>query len=145
MGTMNDKIFQQSDFTLASVYGMVILDIFLYSFITWYLDQVLPTQYGQRQHPLFFLHKSHWFPDAAVPEQLSQKGSTKSNDRFEPSAEGKENAVEVAPLTLPIYPSPTGCPPHPCRRRPLIRRSITPCTLVHLPIGRSHMCELVSL
>ncbi|KAK3250893.1 hypothetical protein CYMTET_39750 [Cymbomonas tetramitiformis] len=92
---MNDKIFQQSDFTLASVYGMVILDIFLYSFITWYLDQVLPTQYGQRQHPLFFLHKPYWFPDAAVPGQLSQKGSTKSNDRFEPSAEGKENAVEI--------------------------------------------------
>ncbi len=29
--------------------------------MTWYLDQVLPNEFGARLHPLFFLNKSYWY------------------------------------------------------------------------------------
>ncbi|XP_022665838.1 ATP-binding cassette sub-family A member 1-like isoform X2 [Varroa destructor] len=33
----------------------------LYLLLTWYLDAVIPWQYGVPKEPFFFLHKSYWF------------------------------------------------------------------------------------
>eukprot|EP00055_Hartaetosiga_balthica_P016967 m.110165 g.110165 ORF g.110165 m.110165 type:complete len:1869 (+) comp9218_c2_seq1:80-5686(+) len=48
-------------FSMADVFGMLIFDIFLYIFLTWYISNVFPGQYGVAQPFYFFLTKSFWF------------------------------------------------------------------------------------
>uniref|UniRef100_A0A8C4KWK8 ABC transporter domain-containing protein n=1 Tax=Equus asinus TaxID=9793 RepID=A0A8C4KWK8_EQUAS len=41
--------------------GMLLLDAFLYGFVTWYVETVFPGQYGVPQPWYFFLMHSYWF------------------------------------------------------------------------------------
>ncbi|KAG5189427.1 hypothetical protein JKP88DRAFT_176875 [Tribonema minus] len=47
--------YSEGDFSLASCMGMLVFDFFLYGLLAWYLDKVLPRQFGTPRHPLFFL------------------------------------------------------------------------------------------
>lgn len=44
--------------TLAEILLMMILDIVLYSFLTWYLEQVRPGPFGIPQSPIFLFKVS---------------------------------------------------------------------------------------
>lgn len=41
--------------SLAALTGMLLLDAVLYGFLAWYLDKVVPTEFGTTRHPLFCL------------------------------------------------------------------------------------------
>nr|XP_048316464.1 phospholipid-transporting ATPase ABCA3-like isoform X1 [Myodes glareolus] len=43
------------------MFGMLLLDAFLYSLVTWYVETVFPGQYGVPQPWYFFLMRSYWF------------------------------------------------------------------------------------
>lgn len=43
------------DFSTTDYYCMLAVDIFLFSILYLYLDQVLPNEYGTNKHPFFFL------------------------------------------------------------------------------------------
>lgn len=43
------------DSEMANVYWFLVLDIFLYAFFGWYLDQVLPKEFGSRRPPYFII------------------------------------------------------------------------------------------
>merc|ERR1712196_348922 len=47
---------------LAALIGVLVLDIILYYLLGFYLDAVLPREFGVRSHPLFFLEplKRRW-------------------------------------------------------------------------------------
>jgi len=42
------------------IMGMLALDFWLYLALAWYFSHVLPTEFGVRKHPLFFLNKKYW-------------------------------------------------------------------------------------
>ena len=39
---------------------MLFVDIILYGLLAFWLDQIMPTEYGTRRHPLFFLQINFW-------------------------------------------------------------------------------------
>jgi ATP-binding cassette subfamily A (ABC1) protein 3 len=49
---------------LGSVFLILMFDTIAYSFLGWYLEQVLPKEFGVRQPYLFIFHKSYWVPGA---------------------------------------------------------------------------------
>lgn len=49
-------------FSMLSVYQMMVIDIFIYGFLAWYLDQTIPHEYGTPQHPLFIFNVYYWLP-----------------------------------------------------------------------------------
>ena len=50
------------DFNFALVLFMMWLDFYIYGFLAWYLDQVLPQEYGTPKSLFFFLHYNYWCP-----------------------------------------------------------------------------------
>ena len=38
----------------------MVMDMFFYAILTWYLDNVIPDEFGQRQPPWFFVLPSYW-------------------------------------------------------------------------------------
>lgn len=53
---------RDNEFNMLSVYQMMIVDIFIYGFFAWYLDQTIPHEYGTPRHPLFIFNPFYWFP-----------------------------------------------------------------------------------
>ncbi|CAB3382094.1 Hypothetical predicted protein [Cloeon dipterum] len=49
------------DVSMLQVFIMYLIDIVLYSIITWYISEVKPGAYGYKQPYLFFATKSYWF------------------------------------------------------------------------------------
>eukprot|EP01061_Rhynchopus_euleeides_P015536 TRINITY_DN264_c0_g1_i10.p1 TRINITY_DN264_c0_g1~~TRINITY_DN264_c0_g1_i10.p1 ORF type:complete len:1990 (+),score=845.48 TRINITY_DN264_c0_g1_i10:125-5971(+) len=52
--------FTADEYSYALAVWMMVFDTFLYLLLAWYLDSVLPSQYGVKLHPLFFLYPSYW-------------------------------------------------------------------------------------
>ena len=66
--------------TLGSIFLMLIVDTALYTFLGWYLDQVLPKEFGVRQPYGFLFRKSYWYPEATDgwfgrPKEAAARGS----------------------------------------------------------------------
>ena len=51
-----------NNFSMTSVFQMLILDTLIYGFLAWYLDQVLSSDLGTPQHFLFLFNPYYWFP-----------------------------------------------------------------------------------
>eukprot|EP00030_Apusomonadida_sp_AF-17_P000548 a175002_751.p1 GENE.a175002_751~~a175002_751.p1 ORF type:complete len:854 (-),score=472.33 a175002_751:20-2533(-) len=52
--------FHNSSFPLVRVYNWLVWDFFFYCFLTWYLDNVIPSQFGVARPFYFFLMPSYW-------------------------------------------------------------------------------------
>ncbi|XP_022375557.1 ATP-binding cassette sub-family A member 9 [Enhydra lutris kenyoni] len=66
---------------------MLVFDGLLYLALTLYFDKILPTEYGHRRSPRFFLNSSSWFQHqradhVALENEIDSNSS--SNDSFEP-------------------------------------------------------------
>jgi ABC-type glutathione transport system ATPase component len=48
------------------------MNMFLFLILAWYLDSILPDEYGVRQKPFFFIHKSYWGYDNSEQENQSR-------------------------------------------------------------------------
>lgn len=68
------------DYNFATVLGMLLLDFFLYALLAWYLEQVLPHEYGVAQPPLFFLNWRYWWPRS---NSSSSSGSGRFSEELE--------------------------------------------------------------
>ena len=53
---------QDGNFSMYSVLLMLFFDIFIYGFLAWYLDQVIPHEFGVVKHPLFLFFPNYWIP-----------------------------------------------------------------------------------
>ncbi|XP_046858898.1 phospholipid-transporting ATPase ABCA3-like [Xenia sp. Carnegie-2017] len=49
------------NFTMAQVFLMFIVQMIFYGIIAWYVEAVIPGEYGIPEKPWFFLTKSYWF------------------------------------------------------------------------------------
>jgi ATP-binding cassette, subfamily A (ABC1), member 3 len=47
-------------YSFQSSLHMMFLDFWLYLFLAWYFDKVLPSEFGVAEHPLFFLMPAYW-------------------------------------------------------------------------------------
>eukprot|EP00898_Chlorokybus_atmophyticus_P008904 jgi/Chlat1/9014/Chrsp94S08294 len=96
----------ETEFPLAWIMALMLFDTFLYAALAWYLDKVLPSEYGAQLPPLFLFKKSYWWPnssrlkahngiyervrddDGYDVEVASPGGTASSNPDFEPVPEG---------------------------------------------------------
>ncbi|XP_021514207.2 ABC-type organic anion transporter ABCA8A-like isoform X2 [Meriones unguiculatus] len=82
---------------------MLFFDSVLYLMLTFYFEKVLPSDYGRRHSPLFFLKSSFWSPQNR-PERMALDNEMDyefSDDSFEPVStefHGKE-AIRIRSLT----------------------------------------------
>lgn len=72
---------------IIAILFMLVFDTLLYLVLTLYFDKILPTEYGRRRSPCFFLKSSFWFQHqkvdhVALENELDLDPS--SNDAFEP-------------------------------------------------------------
>eukprot|EP00937_MAST-01D_sp_MAST-1D-sp2_P000217 g217.t1 len=104
---------EQENFTFGTSLGMLYLDIFLYAFLGWYFDKVVPQEFGARLPPWFFLLPDYWRGHAMQSDDdptdalLSSDSllPTFPEDRFEPvsvelrAQESANRAVVIKDLT----------------------------------------------
>ncbi|XP_050501513.1 cholesterol transporter ABCA5-like isoform X2 [Diabrotica virgifera virgifera] len=62
---------------------MIMVDIVLYAIIGWYLDNVIPSSYGVKRSPIFFLMPSYW---------------RSSHNQIPPNQLNTESSVDVEPV-----------------------------------------------
>ena len=48
------------NFALSSSFAMLFIMTPMFMALTWYLDKVLPSEFGVPMHPLFFFQPSYW-------------------------------------------------------------------------------------
>eukprot|EP00002_Diphylleia_rotans_P010817 TRINITY_DN2139_c0_g1_i4.p1 TRINITY_DN2139_c0_g1~~TRINITY_DN2139_c0_g1_i4.p1 ORF type:complete len:1384 (+),score=248.88 TRINITY_DN2139_c0_g1_i4:167-4318(+) len=73
------------DFNFASVLTMLLIDIGIYSFMAWYLDQVLPREYGIRRSWYFLLQPSYW--GFSIGENAVRSNSGVAHNDDDPNTE----------------------------------------------------------
>lgn len=86
---------QQGDYSFLLCLQMMLLDAILYAVLALYLERVLPSKYGTREHPLFFLSAA-WWGCAPVPIS-SLRARMEESDAIEPPPKHAEsnNSIEL--------------------------------------------------
>ncbi|XP_012588530.1 PREDICTED: ATP-binding cassette sub-family A member 9 isoform X2 [Condylura cristata] len=90
-------------YMIIATFFMLIFDALLYLVLTLYFDKILPTEYGHRHSPWFFLKSSFWFQHKRVDHVTLENetdSNSSSNDSFEPVSpefHGKE-AIRIKNL-----------------------------------------------
>lgn len=51
--------------------GLIYLDIFLYIFLAWYIDNVFPGEFGIPRPPWFFATKKYWSDTFGLKDSMS--------------------------------------------------------------------------
>lgn len=86
------------EYAFTSCLGMMLFDSILYLFLFLYLDKVLPSRYGARAHPLFFLKPSWW--RGGDPSHSHLRATPPDGDAFElaPPEVASRDSVEIVGL-----------------------------------------------
>ena len=81
--TASQDVNKIGSFSAWGIIGMVFFDCVLYALITWYLDKVWPTEYGQRLEPWFMFTRAYWIGNKS-DDGDSSVDSVEAGDKFEP-------------------------------------------------------------
>eukprot|EP00756_Hemistasia_phaeocysticola_P027671 Hpha_TRINITY_DN16129_c1_g4::TRINITY_DN16129_c1_g4_i1::g.8373::m.8373/K05643/ABCA3; ATP-binding cassette, subfamily A (ABC1), member 3 len=71
-------------YTIGMALGWLIFDLVLYMVLAWYVDNVLPGEWGTSNHPLFCFFPSYWCPRSAkttVDQRTSRRTATRGRSR----------------------------------------------------------------
>jgi len=90
---LNRKIKSSTD--LPTVYRMLILDCFIYSFLAWYLAQIVPSEVGVRRQPFFLLTPSYWMEIWNSIQKKIKKPNQSSNTLSRPLFGDEEEATQA--------------------------------------------------
>jgi len=95
--TADKHLNKYGDFSAASVIGMVFLDCVLYALMTWYLDKVWPTEFGQKLSPLFPFTKEYWLGESHNVDDDSATGkeTTELGENIEPLTDDQLRKASV--------------------------------------------------
>eukprot|EP01133_Synstelium_polycarpum_P018809 gene18809-22504_t len=66
----------------------------IYLLLAWYFDKVIPDDFGGRKHPLFFLHRSFWFP-SSQKYPISDKDLSSKTESIDPDILEASKGVDV--------------------------------------------------
>jgi ATP-binding cassette subfamily A (ABC1) protein 3 len=85
-----------------SFYGVLLMlwaDFFIYGFLAWYLDQVLPHEHGSTHHPLFFLSFRYWCPRSRPSNFSGQQLTEELTDmpEFNDNNDAGQSSIETIP------------------------------------------------
>lgn len=70
VGIQTSNINQQANnFTYTACVGMMIFDVFLYGFLAWYMDKVIPSEYGTPLPFYFVFLPSYWCSSTGQPKR----------------------------------------------------------------------------
>ncbi|KAM5199106.1 phospholipid-transporting ATPase ABCA3-like isoform 4-T4 [Hipposideros larvatus] len=73
----------QDNLIIGYVFGMLLLDAFLYGLVTWYVETVFPGQYGMPQPWYFFLMRSYWFGQSNISkEEEEMKSCERTENKY---------------------------------------------------------------
>lgn len=75
--------YRYNEYSVADMLIMFIIDILLYFLIGFYLENVLPHQYGTSKKPWFLFTSSYWCPKSMklVNQKLSEKKNSSTNNQ----------------------------------------------------------------
>eukprot|EP01132_Coremiostelium_polycephalum_P005009 gene5009-6238_t len=93
-----EKIFQHHQ--MPTLYGLLFGEFLLFTMLHQYLEMVVPSAYGIRYHPLFFLQRSFW---------RNRRNAATTNLNSNPNDDGgekdsKDTESEVEDVTIQITP-----------------------------------------
>ena len=94
---------------MLSVLVMMVIDTIIFTFLGWYLDQVLPKEFGVRQPYGFLFRKSYWYPEATDgwfgrPKEAAARGSLLDGSfSADSEQQGFEHVEEVSAELLHIH------------------------------------------
>jgi ATP-binding cassette subfamily A (ABC1) protein 3 len=83
---------------LGSIIIAMLLWCCVYLCMTWYLEKVLPGEYGIALPFYFVLSKSYWFPKIKIPDNLYMA----TNSTFDDEPKSLRKTVDVQHLTKVI-------------------------------------------
>lgn len=81
--------------SLQMVWGMLILDVILYIFLTWYLELTVPSKYGVKRPFYFLFQPSYWRMGSRTAEQIASS----QQDLIEPPRQNLSVSVSLRGLT----------------------------------------------
>eukprot|EP00981_Chlorochromonas_danica_P014239 scaffold7589_cov238-Ochromonas_danica.AAC.1 len=61
VGIQTYNLFEDK-FNFGTCLVMMFIDFFIYGFLAWYLDQIIPQEHGTPKHPLFIFSLRYWLP-----------------------------------------------------------------------------------
>ncbi|XP_006892762.1 PREDICTED: ATP-binding cassette sub-family A member 3-like [Elephantulus edwardii] len=91
------QVILEDNLIFGSLLGMLLLDAFLYSLVTWYIENVFPGQYGVAQPWYFFLMRSYWFGGPRV-NRIKEDNSTTKSKYFEAEPHNLVASIQIRHL-----------------------------------------------
>ncbi|XP_059481121.1 phospholipid-transporting ATPase ABCA1-like isoform X2 [Neocloeon triangulifer] len=101
------------DLSLFNVMIMFVVDIILYSLITWYVSEVHPGEFGYKQSYLFFASKSYWCGEKEKSQQIEAPDEINQDNYERPlTVKNDDKSVGIIIRNLKkTYPGQIGRPP----------------------------------
>lgn len=97
-GGLTFETINQGTFPVSGKMIMLFVDIVLYGLLAFYLDNIIPNEFGFRRKPWFFLQPSYWCPKQAHdPEQFSLIGGDEFEGTQADATPQTENMEVVSP------------------------------------------------
>lgn len=98
------------DFSFGICLFMMFIDFYIYGFLAWYLDQVLPQEYGTPKPLLFFLSYNFWCPGKGEVDYSVESATYQSLPEFRDVSVGddvdsSDLTESVERLQPELYPS----------------------------------------
>eukprot|EP01116_Phalansterium_solitarium_P019772 TRINITY_DN564_c0_g1_i1.p1 TRINITY_DN564_c0_g1~~TRINITY_DN564_c0_g1_i1.p1 ORF type:complete len:832 (+),score=308.60 TRINITY_DN564_c0_g1_i1:104-2599(+) len=92
--------------SLKKTYEWLILDFFIFAFLTWFCDNVIPNSYGISRPPWFMFTRSYWFPsrngNSAEAREKAQRDYKNGKDKAtEEDSDVTEERTAVLSGNLP--------------------------------------------
>eukprot|EP01065_Artemidia_motanka_P005092 TRINITY_DN1242_c0_g1_i1.p1 TRINITY_DN1242_c0_g1~~TRINITY_DN1242_c0_g1_i1.p1 ORF type:complete len:1877 (+),score=682.06 TRINITY_DN1242_c0_g1_i1:64-5631(+) len=72
IGIKWEHLYTDSPYSLSTALIWLTFDLVAYMFLAWYVDNVLPQEWGTPQHPLFIFFPSYW-----CPRSTEKRGNTR--------------------------------------------------------------------
>lgn len=82
-------------YNLSDCIALMIVDFFIYGFLAWYFDQVLPHEFGPSKHPLFLFLPSYWLSSCRTKKSTPIENDQSSIEPLSSTAAENENCLEA--------------------------------------------------
>jgi hypothetical protein len=82
-------------FSMGRVLAFLIMDFFLYAVLAWYLDHVMPNEYGQRLPPLFCCRRAYWKDQVSADYDESEPDVAEDGAVIEPVPDSLHASARV--------------------------------------------------
>jgi len=90
-----ERIFQHEE--MPTLYGLLFGEFLIFSLLHLYLEAVLPSAYGVKEHPLFFLKKPFWYNLLGFAPILKQEVKISHSSNLDTTTSTDIDMIEMMP------------------------------------------------